>query len=79
MNSLEKRLEAHINEEKKDIVEIHETLKVMKENHLAHIQSSVAEITTDIAVLKSEGTWHKWGILAILGTLITSLVVRAIF
>jgi len=51
-NGVEKLLAQHIEDDK----EMKEDLRLIKDNHLVHIQGDISEIKTDIAVIKEQ---HK--------------------
>jgi len=58
------RLDDHIERHEKIAEETANDIKTIKENHLAHIQASMAVLETNVE-------WLKWGILAIIGGIIS--------
>lgn len=52
MESIVKSLDDHIKDDEKGFGTIHQALSMIKENHLAHIEQSMAKQATDIGWLK---------------------------
>ncbi len=63
MQDIESLMREHIDNDRERFVEIADTLKDMKENHLAHIQESIIKLETNY-------DWIKWGVLAVVGGMI---------
>lgn len=66
MDPVLSRLDEHSRQDEERFYDISETLKIIKENHLAHLQADSARNTTDIG-------WLKWGVLAIIGIALANL------
>lgn len=52
MDAISESFKEHAKQDEKGFDGIHETLTVMKENHLAHIEKATAKQATDIEWLK---------------------------
>lgn len=71
IGELSRNLKAHIQEEGAGRAVIAEDIKTIKENHLAHMQESMASMETDVGWLKK----YHWVIAtASVGGLIGSLI-----
>ena len=60
----QKLIENHIARDDERFECIASDISDIKENHLAHIQTSIAEIARDV-------WWVRWGVLALIGGIIT--------
>lgn len=74
---LKELLDNHIKADAQKFTEINDTLKIMKENHLAHIEKSVNSIENSHIALKTNTEWllkFFWIIAgASVGGLVTSI------
>ena len=63
LDILDRRLTEHMERDERIIEGISEDIKDIKENHLRHIQ-------TDVASLKANYEWVKWGVVVLIGGII---------
>lgn len=70
MEELKVRLEDHMKQDENSLGLIFEEIRVIKENHLAHIEPSVASIQTDVSWLKN---YLSMLVVPIVGGFITAL------
>ena len=55
----------------KTVERIDASLHEMQTNHLFHIEKSIGDLRGDYKELKADYGWVKWGVLALLGGIIT--------
>lgn len=78
MERLEKKLDTHIKQDEKVHDEIHEEIRVIRDNHLAHLKADLSDVKIDVATVKNDVSWIKknWWILvtAVIGAIAAGLV-----
>ena len=59
METLNKKFEEHAKQDRDDFDEIKHEIKSIKENHLAHIQDSMNELSTNVRLIANDMSWIK--------------------
>lgn len=72
-NSIEEQLENHIAKEDAIFASIFNDIQDIKENHLVHLKEDISALRIDMATVKANVEWMRWGVLAIIGGIITLL------
>lgn len=67
-------LEAHTVSEDRKFEKLHESIRVIKDNHLAHIEAEMGKQGLDIATIKTNYGWIKWIVTTTLGAVIVGTV-----
>lgn len=70
MEELKRRFEEHLIADERRMEHISESIDKIKDNHLAHIQASMAELEARYQGLAADIQWLKWGLMAILAGII---------
>lgn len=70
-NDLHKRLETHLESDEMVYASILSDIRIIRENHLAHMETDIKNLMKDFVKLQVDIGWVKWGLLAILGGIIS--------
>lgn len=68
---LSRQLEEHTRVEEAKFEAIFGEIRLLRENHLSHIEGDLAAIQADFSNMKTDFGWVKWAVVLILGTLVT--------
>lgn len=70
MQELTRRFEEHLVTDEKRMAHISDSIDKIKDNHLAHIQTSTGELEKKYASIEADITWLKWGMMLIIGGIV---------
>lgn len=73
-NDFSEQLRQHTEQEDSRFKNIENQLGVIRENHLAHIETDVQALKMQGAGMTADLGWLKWGMLAVLGALIAGSI-----
>ena len=65
------RLEVHMKNDEVALGSINETLNFIKKNHLEHMETDLSGLKEHSIVIKTDMFWVKWGIMLVLGGILT--------
>ena len=74
MESIAKKLERHIESDARRTETISEELRLLRENHIAHMERDIEGLKTQGTGMAADMHWVKWGIMAVFGTLVAASV-----
>jgi len=70
MEELKRRFEEHMITDDKRFGHISDSIDKIKDNHLAHIQTSMGELESKYAGIAADIVWLKWGMMLIIGGIV---------
>jgi len=73
-NKFEKMLNDHIHSENNRLDSLSNDIRVIKENHLTHIEAEMGRQGKDIASMLTNYSWIKWIVTTTLGAVLVGVI-----
>lgn len=63
-------MDEHFADDGRNFAHISDSIDKIKDNHLAHMQSSLGELEKQMASIEADIAWLKWGMMLIIGGIV---------